>query len=140
MMKKYETPKYEAPKFSSKTSTIDLTKKPVIDLCKNPQEKKPAENTSTPNCPNPKLDLLVEIKRCIKKLSADIEYSWIKLAASRVEREINQPLKKFIGKDGKLDPSLECAMLTIANAKKDGRSFPFLLHFLLQPYKKYTTI
>lgn len=66
---------------------------------------------------------------------------------SRIEKEINQPLSKFVDKDGILDPALVAAILIFAGtlyanreavAYSNAEPVPFTLSFLLQPFKKYT--
>ena len=66
---------------------------------------------------------------------------------SRIEKEINQPLSEFVDKEGVLDPALVAAILIFAGtlhanreavAYADVKAVPYTLHFLLQPFRKYT--
>ncbi len=66
---------------------------------------------------------------------------------SRIEKEINQPLTEFVDKAGVLDSALVAAILIFAGtlyANREAVAYtnvqpvPYTLHFLLQPFRKYT--
>lgn len=66
---------------------------------------------------------------------------------SRIEKEINQPLSEFVDDKGVLDSALVSAILIFAatlHANREAVAYanvqpvPYTLHFLLQPFRKYT--
>lgn len=66
---------------------------------------------------------------------------------SRIEKEINQPLSVFADDKGILDSALVAAILIFAatlHANREAVAYanvqpvPYTLHFLLQPFRKYT--
>lgn len=66
---------------------------------------------------------------------------------SRIEREINQPLDTFIDDNGELDSALVAAILIFSGtlyANREAVAYtnvqpvPYTLHYLLQPFRKYT--
>lgn len=66
---------------------------------------------------------------------------------SRIEKEIHQPLSTFADENRALDPALVAAILIFAGtiyANREAVAYgnvqpvPYTLHFLLQPFRKYT--
>lgn len=66
---------------------------------------------------------------------------------SRIEKEINQPLSEFVDDEGVLDSALVSAILIFAatlHANREAVAYanvqpvPYTIHFLLQPFRKYT--
>lgn len=79
----------------------------------------------------------------------DEEYleSLLESSESRIEQEINQELSVFADENGALNPALVAAILIFAGtlyanreavAYSNAQPVPYTLHFLLQPFRKYT--
>lgn len=71
----------------------------------------------------------------------------LNVSENRIEKEINQPLSKFVDDKGVLDPALVYAILIFAatlHANREAVAYanvqpvPYTFHFLLQPFRKYT--